>query len=211
MRTRPPSSSPTRAQFEAYEKMFSYFNERLFGGRLPACLLNFSRRSKTYGFFAPERWERGRDVRHEISLNPSTLKSRRPIEVASTLVHEMVHLWQHEHGHPSRAGYHNAEWADKMESVGLLPTDTGEPGGARVGQRVTHSIAKGGRFERAFGSMPREYTLPWACEETDAVRLTKASKNKVKYTCPGCGTNVWGKPQLAISCDECEQAFEVAL
>ena len=86
------SATPTRAQFEAYEKMFVYFNERLFSGGLPACLLNFSRRTKTNGFFAPSRWERGKNVRHEISLNPSTLKSRKPLEVASTLVHEMVHL-----------------------------------------------------------------------------------------------------------------------
>jgi predicted SprT family Zn-dependent metalloprotease len=203
-------NTPTRSQFDAYEKMFSYFNERLFSGQLPACLLNFSRRSKTYGFFAPERWERGREVRHEITLNPSTLKSRKPMDVASTLVHEMVHLWQHAHGHPSRAGYHNAEWADKMDSVGLIPTDTGAPGGARVGQKVTHCIAKDGPFERAFRAMPKEYTLPWVCEEPEQQRAKRAAKNKVKYTCPGCSANVWGKPNLAVSCDECEQAFEVA-
>jgi hypothetical protein len=45
------------------------------------------------GFFAPERWEKGNAVKHEISLNPSHLRSRKPIEVASTLVHEMVHLF----------------------------------------------------------------------------------------------------------------------
>jgi predicted SprT family Zn-dependent metalloprotease len=204
------ATTPTRTQFRAYEQMFSYFNQRLFHGELPACLLNFSRKSKTYGFFAPERWERGREVRHEISLNPSTLKSRKPIDVASTLVHEMVHFWQHEHGKPSRAGYHNHEWADKMEAVGLVPTDTGEPGGRKVGQKMTHYIAKGGPFELAFRAMPKEYALPWACEEPEIVRVKKAQKNKVKYTCPGCGTNVWGKPELAILCEECEERFEVA-
>jgi predicted SprT family Zn-dependent metalloprotease len=203
-------ATPTREQFAAYEKMFSYFNGKLFHGELPACLLNFSRRSKTYGFFAPSRWERGRDVRHEISLNPATLKNRRPAEVAATLVHEMVHLWQQEFGRPSRAGYHNAEWAEKMEAVGLVPSDTAEPGGAKTGQKVSHYIAKEGAFALAFRAMPKEYTLPWACEEPEGVRLKKLAKNKVKYTCPGCGTNVWGKPELAISCDECEEPFEVA-
>jgi predicted SprT family Zn-dependent metalloprotease len=204
------TSTPTSAQFDAYEKMFAYFNARLFGATLPACLLNFSRRSRTYGFFAAERWERGSDVRHEISLNPSTLKNRKPIAVASTLVHEMVHLWQHEHGSPSRTGYHNSEWADKMESLGLVPSDTGEPGGARVGQKVTHYIAKGGPFVHAFRAMPKEFALPWACEEPEDRRIKSAAKNKVKYTCPGCGANVWGKPELALSCDECSQPFQAA-
>jgi len=26
----------------------------------------------------------------------------------------MAHLWQHHHGKPSRAAYHNREWASKM-------------------------------------------------------------------------------------------------
>ena len=44
----------------------------------------------------------------------------RPIEESmGTLVHEMVHFWQQEFGTPSRRGYHNREWADKMEALGL--------------------------------------------------------------------------------------------
>ena len=95
-----PVASPTSSQFQAYEQMFAYFNAKLFAGWLPPVLLNFSRRAKSLGFFAPERWEKGKSVRHEISLNPTHLKSQKPVDVASTLVHEMVHLWQQEHGKP---------------------------------------------------------------------------------------------------------------
>jgi hypothetical protein len=28
----------------------------------------------------------------------------------------------------------------------------------------------------------------------------KKSRNKVKYTCPTCAANVWGKPGLALAC-----------
>lgn len=202
--------TPTGAQFGAYERMYEYFNRELFGGTLPACLLNFSRLARTYGFFAPARWESGADVRHEISLNPGTLKQRQPIEIASTLVHEMVHLWQQENGRPSRRGYHNAEWAAKMEEVGLVPSATGQPGGARVGQSVSHYIAPGGAFARAFDTMPSEYLLPWSCGEPEEGRGKPggpAARNKVKYTCPECATNVWGKPGLSIVCGECDEAF----
>lgn len=203
-----PQPTPTREQFTAYSQMFDYFNRALFDGKLPPTMLNFSRKARTNGFFAPQRWERGSKVRHEISINPSTLKHRRPIDVASTLVHEMCHLWQQEHGTPSRSGYHNREWSAQMEAVGLTPSTTGQPGGAKVGQRVTHFITVDGRFERAFKAMPRDFLLPWSCGDLEESKPSTA-RNKVKYTCPGCSCNVWGKPDLDIACNECDESFEV--
>jgi SprT-like family len=203
------AGTPTRVQFTAYERMFEYFNRRLFANALPPCLLNFSRKARTYGFFAPERWQGGAGVvRHEISLNPSWLRSRKPIEVASTLVHEMVHLWQQEAGQPSRRGYHNAQWASKMDEVGLVPSSTAAPGGARVGQLVSHYIAVGGRFAEAFAAMPADYLLPWSCEEPEeGTGKTTTRRNKLKYTCPACEANVWGKPGLAVICGDCDEPF----
>lgn len=208
-RGRGAPGTPTRAQFGAYERMFEYFNRELFDGTLPACLLNFSRMARTYGFFAPGRWESGAEVRHEISLNPGTLKDRQPIEIASTLVHEMAHLWQQEHGRPSRRGYHNAEWAGKMEEVGLVPSSTGVAGGARVGQHVSHYIAAQGPFAQAFAAMPAEFLLPWSCGEVEEAKGKGGAptRNKVKYTCPGCETNVWGKPGLSLLCGDCSEVF----
>jgi predicted SprT family Zn-dependent metalloprotease len=115
---------PTKDQWKAYEQAFDYFNVALFGGKLPRCILNFSRKARSHGFFAAERWVRDDAKTHEISLNPDTLHLPL-VEAMQTLVHEMVHLWQHQFGAPSRCGYHNAEWADKMESIGLMPSDTG--------------------------------------------------------------------------------------
>ena len=34
---RPRGDAPTPAQFGAYNGMFGYFNDRLFGGTLPRC------------------------------------------------------------------------------------------------------------------------------------------------------------------------------
>jgi predicted SprT family Zn-dependent metalloprotease len=80
----------------------------------------------------------GSEVTDEIALNPSCFKDRADAQIFSTLVHEMVHLWQFHFGSSSRSGYHNREWADRMEQLGLMPSYTGEPGGERTGQRVTH-------------------------------------------------------------------------
>jgi hypothetical protein len=103
-----PGQTPTAAQFSSFQALYEHFNGALFASTLPPVLLNFSRKVKTPGFFAPERWENGRARSHEISLSARHLTDRPPSEVAATLVHEMCHLWQFVYGEPSRPGYHNA-------------------------------------------------------------------------------------------------------
>lgn len=203
------STDPTNAQFAAYRAMWDYFNVALFGGTLRPVILNFSRAANSLGFFAPLRWEHGDETTHEISLNPAYLKRRSPRDVASTLVHEMAHLWQQDHGKPGRRGYHNEEWAQKMDALGLAPSSTAAPGGARVGYRMSHYIVDGGPFARAFDAMPREYLLPWTCWEVGASDKakgkTKPRASKLKYTCPTCAANAWGKPALRLRCGECDE------
>jgi len=198
---------PTHAQFAAYRAMWDYFNVTLFAGALPPVILNFSRAANSLGFFAPLRWERGKETTHEISLNPSYLKRRSARDVASTLVHEMAHLSQYVHGKPGRRGYHNEQWARKMDELGLTPSSTGAPGGERVGYRMSHYIVEGGSFARAFDAMPREHLLPWTCWEPQGTDKGKPKPrpSKLKYTCPSCAANAWGKPGLLLRCGQCDQ------
>ena len=225
----PPT--PTEQQFDALNKAYQYFNRELFDGQLAGCILNFSRKKGTHGFMAPGRWRRVGEqeyTTHEISLTPYTLY-REPILVFSTLVHEQAHLWQWDFATPSRSGYHNKEWADKMEEIGLMPSDTGQPGGKKTGQHMTHYIIEGGKYEQAFRAMPQEYTLPFTSLDGDLMQtlLTGTvatgkpgepeptrvvspgkSKEKTKYTCPGCGVNVWGKPGLNLKCGDCNETLQ---
>lgn len=200
-------TDPTRDQFGAYALAFDYFNEALFNGELPRCILNFSRGAQFNGFFAPLRWARTDGRTHEISLNPDVL--HRPAKATmATLVHEMVHLWQQEHGKPSRTGYHNREWADRMEMVGLMPSDSGLPEGKRTGQRVTHYVIDGGPFDVAFQAMPPDCLLPWMSgAAADEKKKPATRPSKVKYTCPGCASNVWGRLGLLITCGACQELF----
>ena len=218
--TRPHDSRPTASQFTAYQSMFDYFNASLFGGKLPQVILNLSRMSKAHGFFAPSRWS-GRasnsdnlidvifevEAMHEISLNPDSL-SREPLAVLGTLVHEMCHLQRQVTGKAPRSGYHDKQWADMMLAVGLTPTHTGEAGGKMVGQRVTHIIDIPGAFYSAYLAMPTEYLLPFNhVAIIDKVKAKKKAASKTKYTCPGCETNIWGKPGLLVTCSDCEESF----
>jgi predicted SprT family Zn-dependent metalloprotease len=203
------NKTPTQLQFAAYQGLFNYFNKELFSEQLPNVLLNFSRKAKTLGFFAPKRWERAEVAVHEISLNPVYFKTMPFKDIASTLVHEMAHLWQQDFGKPSKGGYHNEEWAKKMDTLGLPPSSTGKPGGKRVGHRMSNYIADDGPFAKAFEAMPAELALPFACHAEPAGKRAKA--NKVKYICPGCQVKVWGKAGLTVRCGDCDECFtEVA-
>jgi predicted SprT family Zn-dependent metalloprotease len=202
---------PTVAQTSSYQSLFDFFNARLFNGELPHCVLNFSRAAKSYGFFVADIWSSSGDRAAEISLNPDHL-DRKPKESLSTLVHEMCHLWEHAVSKTApRRCYHNRQFADKMEQVGLMTSSTGEPGGKRVGQKMTHYIIEGGAYEKAFADVTPEMLLPWST----AARLdgdkekAKRPKSKFLYTCPCCGAKAWGKPGLLLICGECEEEFEM--
>lgn len=197
---------PTLEQFGAYHKAWTYFNDELFDGKLSSCLLNFSRKAKALGFFSPERWSKGEAKSHEISLNPDVL-GRPVIDSMGTLVHEMVHQWQQEFGTPPRRCYHDREWAAKMEDVGLIPSNTGQPGGRKTGQAMTHYIDPAGRFQQAFDAMPPEFLIPWKSQAPSAA--SKSPRNsKTKYTCRRCGAALWGKDTLQVLCLECDVPFE---
>ena len=152
---------------------------------------------------------------HELSINPEILFLS-PIEVYSTLVHEQCHIWQFHCGKPSRRTYHNKEWANKMLEVGLTPSSTGKPGGKMTGQSMSDYPTPDGIFLKALEDMPEHYKLPFISKEGIAKAQAAAAggsapepkpKNKVKYSCPTCLTNVWGKPDLNLVCGDCKKTF----
>ncbi len=148
----------TKKQFTTLNDLFDYYNESLFDGELHSCLVNMSRHKGVHGFFAPNRWKEKEDSKiHEISLNPDTM-NRDDKEWHSTLVHEMVHLWQQLTGNTARRGYHCKKFASKMESIGLIPSSTGLPGGKKTGQNMTHYVEDGGKFEKAFENISDDQT-----------------------------------------------------
>ena len=210
--TKPKTLSPTQETYDSLNLAHEFFNARLFGGKLPACLVTLQRSKKTYGFFAGQRFglKTGKGATDEIALNPSHFEQRTTEQTLSTLVHEMAHQWQQHHGKPSRTGYHNKEWAAKMIEVGLVPSATGQKGGKQVGQHMTHYIETGGAFARACGDLlkggkfGRLYIERWGDEET----RKKKSASKTRYSCPSCGLNAWAKPSVWLVCGECDEKLE---
>lgn len=200
---------PTLEQFKAYQGAWSYFNKTLFDGKLKPCLLNFRGRHKlNLGIFWPQRWVKtDGTATHEISLNPDVL-SQPLAETMATLVHEMCHQWQQDHGEPPRGNYHDKEWGAKMEVIGLIPSNTGLPGGKKTGQQMHHYAEKGGAFAKALDKMPKDVKLPWlAAAIPEKEKKPTKNKNKIKYICPDCEACIWGKSGLAVACVGCGWEF----
>ena len=156
--------NPTESLYQLLREAYDHFNGSLFAGKLPQAMLTLQRNRNTMGYFSADRWVNGGGQHaHEIALNPAYFARHRVIDVLQTLVHEQCHLWQHVHGRRrSRSGYHNREWADKMESIGLIPSSTGQPGGNRTGQNMSDYPAVGGDFIAAARELSENsFRLEW--------------------------------------------------
>lgn len=217
---------------------YAFFNKKLFEDRLPTdTVITLQRKKNVRGFFRSSSFyntERvdldsvsTEDLKNnfccEVALNPESFN--RPSEATySTLCHELTHLEQWVYGTPSRNGYHNAEWVELMERIGLIPSNTGMPGGRKTGQRMTHYVEKGGRYQKAYKQLAASgYYILWAAvpyspksnskstgkraEGTRAALAREKQSSKTKYSC-GCGLNAWAKPEAKLICGECHESME---
>lgn len=154
------------ATIETYNELqnaYDFFNDQLFNNALPPCLITLQREKRTLGYYSRNRFvnAKGEQI-DELAMNPSYFGVRTIAETLSTLCHEQVHTYQFHFGNPSRNGYHNKEWANKMEEIGLMPSNTGRIGGKKTGQQMTHYIISGGKFEKACKKLlTKKFKLSW--------------------------------------------------
>lgn len=141
------SNKPTIEFYGYLAEAFDFFNKKLFSNELAPVMFVITRKKNVAGHFRRRGWlNEGEDSFHEIAVNPQHFISASPLELCQTIVHEMCHQWQAEHGTISRAGYHNKEWADKMKDIGLDPISKNGKG---TGQSVSDKPIDGGVFEQA--------------------------------------------------------------
>jgi predicted SprT family Zn-dependent metalloprotease len=243
--SRTTTATPTKETYSELQLAYDFFNQEIFEGRLPHCLITLQREKRSFGYFQDKTFvSRSGQTADEIAMNPRYFATRSIRETLSTLVHEMSHLWQEHFGTAkSRKGYHNKEWGNQMEKIGLMPSNTALPGGKKVGEKMSHFIIAGGLFDVACSKLlTQEFTLSWMDRHPAAPRtmpvppdeaaaagmqlptpaeiaeVESAEKhitppsivepkrrrtdgsNRVKYRCPQCSTQVWGKPELILLC-----------
>lgn len=226
-------STPTLKFYGLFEYIFGYYNDHLFNSELKNCLIVITRKNNVMGHFSYHRWFSSKEHEtDELAINPTYFVKHPLIEICQTMVHEMVHAWQFYYGTPSKKTYHNKEWAEKMEAIGLMPSSTGKPRGKKVGQKMSDYPIKDGLFLKTTEALMNENIFEGLFFEVNPVMIDsinveeplfdqikdltlveeqigekKPNKNKVKYSC-GC-SNIWGKPDLNITCNICGEIFEI--
>lgn len=155
--------TPTADLYGQLQWLTDHFNRALFDAHLPTTIITLQRSVHTAGHFSESRWRHvsGESV-SELALNPTYFAHRPLLALCQTIVHELCHLWQQVNGSASRPGYHNRAWAEKMERIGLMPSSTGRPGGAKTGQRMADYPIPGGAFLHACEELTTaEFALNW--------------------------------------------------
>jgi hypothetical protein len=228
----PAANDPTRETYLGWGDAFDFFNAELFGGELPHCLITYQRSRKYYGYFAADRFVAS-DLQapghvDEIAINPVFLHERPVKEALGTLVHEMAHLkrWRLISPRPT-LGYHDKKWALVMIDIGLMPSDTGEPGGNSTGQKVSHYIVPGGRFDVAADELlRRDFNIRYVErgllsaapvggpdgsgaaggeDHGPSKRRARSAASKTPFSCLNCKPpqTAWAKPSANLFCGNC--------
>ena len=191
--------SPTEIAHRELADAYRHFNDHLFDGDLPMVLMTLQRTRAAQGMFMPHRFiSKGAATVHEVAINPQIFAMSTIKEVLAVVVHEMVKVYTHQQGTAGRRGYHSSAWADKMESIGLMPSTTGAPGGKRTGERVAHYIIPGGPFEVAADALIADgYTITWldriAAHWYEAESAAEPSRHRVPL-----GSGLLGKVGLLV-------------
>ena len=205
------TQGPTRIEYGNLDQVYNEFNHKLFAGKLPPVIISLHRKTKALGYCWKDKYKKRGDNTKicEVALNPDSFPKRKDIEILSTLVHEMAHVWQFTFGKPTRGGYHNKEWAEKMKEVGLYPSTTALPGGKETGPQCSHYIITGGVFDKlAQEIIEKGFKFNWESIPQEA-KAKKKDTSKTKFTCPECEQNAWAKDTANLECGDCNCRMEV--
>ncbi|MGE4069852.1 MAG: SprT-like domain-containing protein [Lysobacterales bacterium] len=207
----PRQLRPTETICTELQYLFDTFNRELFRFELPECVLTVDIACRSaYGYFRPDAFVNADgEIVDQISLNPKYMLTRPMQDVAGTVAHEMVHGWMHRCSERKpRGGYHCKRWGQKMKSIGLFPSNTGQPGGRQTGYQMTHFPIAGGPFLGVVGALESQgFAITWGrFQRVLEIGLPQnpegddPSKGKVKFACPNCRQVCWGSPSLIVIC-----------
>lgn len=194
----------TSQQYLSFAEAYAFFNAKLFGNELPTCLITLTRKKGMAGYFHREKFSQADAKINELALNPSLFAKAGNEGTLQTLLHEMCHVWQFHFGvNKPTAAYHNKEFAAKMISCGLHPSNTGQPGGKEVGIIMSDYVIDGGIFQILVKEFLALGEFVLYHEKPDPEREKKKKKkyeSKTKFTCDFCGQNAWAKKSAKLRC-----------
>lgn len=175
-------------------RFFGIFNEVFFHGALTTPILSLEgARITNLGTYRLGR--NGFGAQNHININSHHLN--RPIlEVLSTLLHEMIHQWQHEMtGNWGKPPYHNVAFRQKARALGI-PSDA-----------YGHQLAMGDPFLAVCQANGIEVD-PTTIEPSEGrQRVAARGESKLKKWSCGCTNVRVAIPDFEAMCLKCGRKF----
>ena len=199
-------------------KVFDLLNEEFFESELVRPTITIQSTPKAYGHFSlrEDTWVSKLGATHEINIGAGTLA--RPIEeVAATLLHEMVHYYNHIKGIQdcSRGGtYHNRRFRDCAEARGLIVGHH-----EKYGWTVTSpsdallQFCLDNDLSDILINRNEFYGVRVPVGGTNSgtnVPVPPRKSSTRKYICPCCGMSVRATKNVNIGCLDCEAQMVLA-
>lgn len=188
--------------------LFDYCNTNLFNGELdkPVITVQQDTRNRAYGWFTVKKvWhELGENAESAYELNMTAQELNRPIaEIASTLIHEMCHLYAKSNNiqDTSRSGtYHNKMFKKIAESHGLTVECVKTIGWSKTALNDTTKEL----IDSFVAEFPAELIYRSPVEKGQAVKTSSTRK----YVCPICGNSVRATKYVNILCMDCNKPMQ---
>lgn len=193
------------------EDLFAVLNEKYFNSELSRPVITVSPDTSKHGAFGWctewKAWQNAENGEGYYEINVCSEYLSRPfVEVAGTMLHEMVHLHNVENGvkDTSRGGtYHNTSFRREAEVHGLDVEKDEKYGWSKTTlnadalKEVTNYMAI---IERDSFSL---------CREKEPKEEKKGGKkgNSIKYVCPMCGAIIRATKRVRVICAECDVEF----
>lgn len=206
-------NSSLKPVIEMLESLFSALNNRFYNGELqkPVITVSPDTTKGAYGWCTSwKAWKLAKDESEEakedegyFEINICAEYLSRPFEqVAETLLHEMVHLYnlQIEVQDTSRNGtYHNKKFKEAAEQHGLIAEASGKYGftNTKLNEEAEQFIGQYSekKFELFRKPIPK-------------IKGKTSKQSSRKYVCPGCGCIIRATKEVHVICADCNLEFE---
>lgn len=192
------------------EDLFETYNEKYFDSELrrPVITVSPQGKERVFGWCTTwKAWKEKDDSEGYYEINVCAEHLARPFaEVAGTLLHEMVHLYDVQNGiqDTSRGGtYHNLKFKNSAALHGLTVEKDEKYGWAKT-TLSPDALEETNSFMNFIG---KESFDLYREAEVKGEKEKKGGSNSIKYVCPCCGAIIRATKKVRVICAECNEEF----
>lgn len=199
------ANNSIKSTIQDLEDLFEVLNSKYFNGELKKPIITVAPDNTKHGSYGwctnYEAWKDSEEGYFEINICAEYL-TRPFTEVAGTMLHEMVHLYNTINGVKdcSRGGtYHNKKFKDAAETHGLNVEES-----AKYGWSITCLNKDAINEVEDFMGFIGKQSFDIHREVLPKEKKKGGKSSSRKYVCPVCGTIVRATKEVKIICADCD-------